>query len=609
MQREELLATVERLNDIELDLLDRDELAAIVAASARVRGWLDAVDLRCSRRGRTLADAGEAEPAASMLANKGNRTNRDARQISRREKVAEAMPSLEDGLSAGTVSAGHLDAIANATRNASPEVRAAFAAHEDELVGFAATESIEVFTRRCRALVAELTTEFTGNDATELDRQRADSRISTWLDPETGMHHTVAALDPLRHEILWNAINRNLRRRQQRDGNARTPWNEMQVDALIDSVQGAATPPPRAAATATAKPAHAATAKPPTPSAATPATPAAATATATSAKPAAAATPASAAATATAATATPSTPAGAAPAAATPRTEPFGAAGSPPVPAPPPPSPAAGIARDLIDMIDRNVAAHGVDPYDEPPGWDDSDGPDTTADGDVSEEVLRRIEQRVPEISVLVDLATLTDGEHVDGICETEDGSALPVSTMRRLCCDAEIIRIVMGPDRVPLDMGRGARTVTRSQRRALRAMHRTCARPDCEVPFSHTKIHHVQWWTRDRGPTDIDNLLPLCERDHHLVHEGGWILTMTPDRIATWTRPDGTVHHRGSAIDRHADPRSERHPLTMDPTTSNPLGSRRPTNRPSGTSPPGASAPTLRPTGSSPPTSPLLAG
>ena len=43
----------------------------------------------------------------------------------------------------------------------------------------------------------------------------------------------------------------------------------------------------------------------------------------------------------------------------------------------------------------------------------------------------------------------------------------------------------------------------------------------------------------------------PLCEQHHHLVHEGGWTLTMTPDRVATWTRPDGVVAHHGSTIDR----------------------------------------------------------
>ena len=56
-------------------------------------------------------------------------------------------------------------------------------------------------------------------------------------------------------------------------------------------------------------------------------------------------------------------------------------------------------------------------------------------------------------------------------------------------------------------------------------------------------------------------NLIPLCERHHHLVHEGGWTLTMTPDRVTTWTRPDGVIAHHGRTTDRtparrhHHDP------------------------------------------------------
>jgi hypothetical protein len=45
--------------------------------------------------------------------------------------------------------------------------------------------------------------------------------------------------------------------------------------------------------------------------------------------------------------------------------------------------------------------------------------------------------------------------------------------------------------------------------------------------------------------------MVPVCEQHHHLVHEGRWTLSMTPDRVATWTRPDGTIHHHGTTIDR----------------------------------------------------------
>ncbi len=119
------------------------------------------------------------------------------------------------------------------------------------------------------------------------------------------------------------------------------------------------------------------------------------------------------------------------------------------------------------------------------------------------------------------------------------------------MLCDAVVYPTVLGGSGEVLDSGRAQRTVNRKQRRALRAMHRTCGHPGCTVPFESCRIHHVRWWTRDNGPTDLDNLLPLCEAHHHLVHEGGWTLTMTPDRVATWIRPDGTVWKSVNAADR----------------------------------------------------------
>ena len=159
--------------------------------------------------------------------------------------------------------------------------------------------------------------------------------------------------------------------------------------------------------------------------------------------------------------------------------------------------------------------------------------------------------ERVPEVGILIDWQVLASDAVAGGVCETVDGVSLPVATVRRLCCDAFVYPAVLGTDGEVLDQGRATRTATRPQRRALSAMHRGCAHPDCTVPFDACRIHHVAWWWRHLGPTDIDNLLPLCERHHHLVHEGGWTLTMSPDRVATWTRPNGSVHHRGSTIDR----------------------------------------------------------
>ena len=173
------------------------------------------------------------------------------------------------------------------------------------------------------------------------------------------------------------------------------------------------------------------------------------------------------------------------------------------------------------------------------------------APGAAADVVEPSAEMRVPEVGVLIDHATLVDAWHEHSVCETYDGFPVPVSAVRRLCCDAEIIPYVLNGNGEVTDLGRSQRTVSRAQRRRLRAMHRTCGGDSaCTVPFEQCEIHHVVFW-RFRGRTDIENLLPLCSRHHHQAHEGGWTLTMTPHRVVTWTRPDGTVHSTGSSIDR----------------------------------------------------------
>jgi hypothetical protein len=155
-------------------------------------------------------------------------------------------------------------------------------------------------------------------------------------------------------------------------------------------------------------------------------------------------------------------------------------------------------------------------------------------------------------MQVLIDLDSLREGLHEHSVCELADGTALPVATVRQMACRAELIPVVLDGDGRALDVGRGSRLATEAQRQALRAMHTTCIHPDCDVPFDECRIHHVIPWEKG-GMSDLENLVPLCEsrKHHHLVHEGGWTLTITPDRIATFTRPDGTTYWSGNTIDR----------------------------------------------------------
>ena len=133
------------------------------------------------------------------------------------------------------------------------------------------------------------------------------------------------------------------------------------------------------------------------------------------------------------------------------------------------------------------------------------------------------------EIVVHVDLETLQQGLHAGGTCRTALGADLPVETVRRFACEAEILPVVLDGRSVPIDVGRSKRLATVHQRRALEAMYPTCAIPDCEVIFDHCNVHHIEYW-ENGGSTDLNNMVPLCSRHHHAAHEGGWKLKLDPD-------------------------------------------------------------------------------
>ena len=133
------------------------------------------------------------------------------------------------------------------------------------------------------------------------------------------------------------------------------------------------------------------------------------------------------------------------------------------------------------------------------------------------------------EIVVHVDLETLQHGLHAGGTCRTALGADLPVETVRRLACEAEILPVVLDGRSVPIDVGRSKRLATMHQRRALEAIHPTCAIPDCEVKFDHCNVHHIDYW-ENGGTTDLNNMVPLCSRHHHAAHEGGWKLNLDPE-------------------------------------------------------------------------------
>ncbi|WP_404431314.1 HNH endonuclease [Microbacterium lacus] len=121
-------------------------------------------------------------------------------------------------------------------------------------------------------------------------------------------------------------------------------------------------------------------------------------------------------------------------------------------------------------------------------------------------------------VVVRVSLDDLRDGTgHA-----TIDGMDAPISisTARRMAAGV-VIPCVLGNNSEILDWGRAKRLFTPAQRLALVERDQGCAK--CGAPPSHTKVHHIRWWARDAGPTDLSNGILLCESCHHHIHDNGW--------------------------------------------------------------------------------------
>jgi hypothetical protein len=101
--------------------------------------------------------------------------------------------------------------------------------------------------------------------------------------------------------------------------------------------------------------------------------------------------------------------------------------------------------------------------------------------------------------------------------------------------CDGEV-----------LALGRTRRLVSRAQRRALMIRDSgMCQFPHCHQT-RHLKAHHLVPWAQGR-PTDLDNLILLCQWHHTAVHDGGMRIVRAtepvPGRRWDAIMRDGTPH------------------------------------------------------------------
>ncbi|MDE0601857.1 MAG: DUF222 domain-containing protein [bacterium] len=106
------------------------------------------------------------------------------------------------------------------------------------------------------------------------------------------------------------------------------------------------------------------------------------------------------------------------------------------------------------------------------------------------------------------------------------DGTPIPVEKIRDLACQSDILPAIFKGVSQPLDMGRSRRTASPAQRIALVARDKACV--GCGATANWCQSHHIIPWAV-QGNTDIDDMVLLCSRCHHKVHDDRWQVRKKP--------------------------------------------------------------------------------
>jgi hypothetical protein len=480
---------VAELEALDVDGLSRVDVMSALSKLSRVRGWVDVLSARLARRLQVIAEDSPSILPEADIATATKSSQRDAGQATRRAGTLGAMPALETALAAGKVTAEHVDAVGRAMKRLKPEQRESMAGDDARIAAIAARSTPEQLEATLKVEVVRLDSK----EGTErLARQKRSIRLRSWTDRDTGMLVVRAEYDPESGLVLMSRIDSTADRLFHKSVPEDCPEGEGRQDFL------------RAAALLKLVGRRGGTG------------------------------------------AAPGEPAGADPHAET------------------------GTEAEADANVDANVDADGTD-GDVDVDADGTDGDVDRTDGDVasgdsgavgfgrpkgaaassfSDDLdITRLDNRC-EMIVVIDLDSLLSGLHAKSIINNGYNLDLPIESYRRMACMAAIIPVVLNSDGVALDEGRKVRLATRAQRRALIAMYDNCGIPGCTVSSRHCQPHHITWSVR-WGDTDLDNLIPLCSRHHHAVHEGGWQLVMHADRSLTITYPDGTVRTTGPPVQR----------------------------------------------------------
>ena len=134
-------------------------------------------------------------------------------------------------------------------------------------------------------------------------------------------------------------------------------------------------------------------------------------------------------------------------------------------------------------------------------------------------------------------VAALAAAGPMEPMC-LEDGTPVPASEVARVLCDCELTRIVLDAGDEPLNLGRTARTYTGPQRRAVIARDGGCFWDGCGTAPRWSEVHHLRWWDRDGGETNVADGVAACSYHHHELHRRDLVVQRLP--LDAWEKGTG---------------------------------------------------------------------
>jgi hypothetical protein len=145
-----------------------------------------------------------------------------------------------------------------------------------------------------------------------------------------------------------------------------------------------------------------------------------------------------------------------------------------------------------------------------------------------------------PKVLISVPFETVVERGAARGVI-IGSGDTISGEAVRRLCCDAELNRIVTRGRSTILDYGTTTRLASDAQFYAMAARDGGCRWPGCDRPPGWTEAHHFKEVVRDHGPTDLNEMGLFCDAHHHYLHLPDWQLI--GDAADLWIqKPDGTL-------------------------------------------------------------------